>query len=70
MVSESADKMPINADRATENATNKTKSATDETNTATEPELNRDEKLILSLIKEEPQITQHRRNFMKKQKFH
>lgn len=50
--------MSESADRAAENATNETKGATNETNTATEPALNRDEKLILSLIKEEPHITQ------------
>lgn len=49
MVSESTNKMSINSDRAT----NATKSATNETNTARKPELNEDEKLILSLIEKD-----------------
>lgn len=58
IASESADKVPISADKSTENATNATKNATDATKNVTESGLNRDEKLILSLIEKDPRITQ------------
>lgn len=46
--------MPISADKSTENETNADKIATDATKNMTEAELNRDEKLILSLIEKDP----------------